>query len=256
MNFLLKSRKVQRFFDRRFAKAERELAEKNREANVRSERQPVEWVDVPALSDVRRFYSFHDQNCPDVRTIPTREWWCSHFRGRYRLHLEQDASLSYEVRDEDDGVRIVSPPVPQTWIYCISRTVLPTTYAVEFDYTPFSVFKEQLQLDFAATSLAERHRFILAYNERLRYQRIERGFLLPDIDVSPLTLPLGRPTRIRLEVVGQVFSLSADGRTAASWRDCRYSPGPARNFLLFWNGTDERAMDVRIGGFRVQFARD
>ena len=256
MNLLLRSRKVQRFFDKRFKRLEPVLASQNQEANVRAERPRLEWVDAPGLSDASSFYSFHDQRCPDVLGIPTREWWCSHFRGRYRLHEEPDERLSYEVRKTEDGFRIVSPPVPEIWVYGVSRAVLPATYAIEFDFTPATVVKEQLQLDFAATSLADRHRFILSYNEKLRYQRIERGFWLPDVDASPWSLPVGRTTRLRLEVDGQVFALVADGETVACWRDRRYRPRPARNFLIFWNGPDERPIDVRVERFRVQFAKN
>ena len=255
MNLLLRSRKVQRFFDRRFQKAESLLVNENQEANVRAERPHVDWADVPDLSNAASFYSFHDQNCPDVVNIPTKEWWCSHFRGRYRLHAESDEELSYEVAKTEEGIRLAAPPVPGIWIYGVSRAVLPAAHAIEFDFTPSTTIKEQLQLDFAATSLADRHRFILSYNEKLRYQRIERGFWLPDIDVSPWSLPVGRTTRIRLEVVGQVFALLADGETVACWRDRRYKPRPSRTFLIFWNGSDERPIDVRVERFRVQFAK-
>jgi len=256
VNLLLKSRKVHRFFERRFARLEPELARLNSAANVPAERPRVDWEDVPELCDFRRFYSFHDKTCEDVLGMPTEAWWRSHFRGRYRLHLESHETLPYSCEEEDGALRFRSSSAPDTWIYLVSREELPPVYAVEFDYTPFAVFKEQLQFDFAATSLADRHRYILSYNEKIRYQRIERGFWLPDVGSTSFSLPLGVPTRVRLEVVGNVFVLLAGGKRVACWRDRRYAPQRARNFLLFWNGPDERAMDFRISGFTVQFERN
>lgn len=252
MNFLLKSRKVQRFFDRRFAKAEETLSRKNLADNVRSKRPAVNWVHVPEMSDLRSFYTFHDQNCPDVASIATPAFWFSHFRGKYPLHLESDDLLAYQCREEEGGLRFRSDPVPGTWIYLVSRNLLPTSYAIEFDYTPHSVFKEQLQFDWAASSLAERHRFILTYNEYVRYQRLVHGFMLNDVDRAPCSLKLGEPSRIRLEIVEQTFVLVVNGRTVACWQDRGYKPRPSRGFLLFWNGPDARPMDFRISDFRYQ----
>ena len=252
MNFLLKSRKVQRFLDRRFAAAEARLSARNLSAHVRAERTAQDWADVPGLSDLKSFYSFHDQNCPDVRSIATDEFWRSHFCGRYRLHLESDEALAYRCSEEAGSWRFQSDATPGTWIYLVSRQLLPTSYAIEFDYTPYSVFKEQLQIDWAATSLAERHRFILTYNEYLRYQRLVRGFLLDDVARVPCSLKIGRPTRIRLEVCERTFAFALDGRTVACWQDRGYDPRPSRGFLLFWNGADVRPMDFRISGFRFQ----
>lgn len=252
MKFLYKSRLLRRIFDRRFAAAERKLSSQTLIDNVRAERPAVSWTDVPELSDFKSFYSFHDQNCPDVAAIRTPALWYSHFRGKYPLHLESDAALAYRCAAEDGGWRFSSDAMPDTWIYLVSRQVLPTTYAIEFDYTPQDVFKEQLQLDWAATSLAERHRFILTYNEYVRYQRLVRGFLLNDVDRAPCSLKLGEPARIRLEVVEQTFALVIDGRTVACWQDRGYDPRPSRSFLLFWNGPDARPMDFRISGFRFQ----
>ena len=64
MNLLLRSRKVQRFFDKRFKRLEPVLASQNQEANVRAERPRLEWVDAPGLSDASSFYSFHDSAVP------------------------------------------------------------------------------------------------------------------------------------------------------------------------------------------------
>lgn len=250
MNFLLKSRKVQRFFDKRFTAAEETLSRKNLADNIRSERPAVSWVQVSEVSGLRSFYTFHDQNCPDVAAIATPSFWCSHFRGKYPLHLESDASLAYRCTEEDGGLRFRSDPVPGTWIYLVSRNLLPTSYAIEFDYTPHSVFKEQLQFDWAASSLAERHRFILTYNEYLRYQRLVRGFLLKDVERVPCSLKIGSPTRVRLEICERTFVFLLDGRPVTCWRDCGYDPRPSRGFLLFWNGPDARAIDFSVSRFR------
>ena len=255
MSVLLKSRKLRRFFDRRFEIAQAELSRTTRADNVCAGRPTLEWTTVPELSDVRSFYSFHDQSCPDVADIPTERFWRSHFFGRYQLHLDSHASLAYELSDVPGGVRFRSPATPDTWIYLVSRRVLPTAYAIEFDYRPDSVFKEQLQLDWAATSLAERHRFILAYNEYVRYQRVARGLLPDDVAHVPCSLPLGRASRVRLEIVARTFALSVDGRTVCCYRDAGHRPRPSRGFLLFWNGHDERAMDFQVTNFTFQVPR-
>lgn len=252
MNFLLKSRKVQRFLDRRFAAAEARIAAANEIAQVRAHRSDIRWTDVPALSDFGSFFTFHDQRCPDVVGMSTQEWWCSHFRGRYRIHLESDKTLSYTCAEEDGSWHFQSDATPGTWIYLVSRQLLPTTYAIEFDYTPRTVFREQLQLDFAAYSLAERHRFIISNNERLRYHLTTRGFLLPDVSVMPCSLPLSVATRIRLEVCGRTFSLLFGRRVLSCWEDRGYDPRPARCFMVFWNGTEAREMDFSVSNFKFQ----
>jgi len=248
---LLDSRKVHRFFERRFAALEPRLVERNLRAHESVPRPHVDWADKPIYADLLDFYSLHDETCSDVRGIPTETWWRSHFFGRYPQHAESHGDLAFDWCRMENGVRFRSRSVSDSWIYLVSRDLLPPVYAISFDYTPRNVFKEQLQLDFAATSLADRHRYILSNNEKLRYQRIERGFWLPDVAQKPWSVPVGRTTRIRLEVVDRTFALLADDGLVACWRDGRYRPHPSRNMLLFWNGEAATAMDFDLANFGV-----
>ena len=248
----VKSRKVQRFFEGYFRRHEARLSAANLAAQHETARPAVEWVRDAERSGLRKFFTYHDRNCPAVRGISSAEWNYSHFRGRYPHHAESDAALDYTVADAGpDALDVRSADTPGTWIFLASREELPSVYALEFDYLPRTVFKEQLQVDFGAGSLAQRHRFILTYNRFIRYQRIECGFCLEDAGNHPFTLPLGRASRIRLEVVERTFTLLIEGRVVACWRDDRYRPRPARAYLLFWNGPDRQVMDFTLSNLSV-----
>lgn len=249
-------RRFCRFCDWLLGFAGKRLGELDAQANVPAERVPVDWTRSEELSDFRRLYSFHDRTCRDVRGRWRPAWQAAHLGFRYPVHTEDHARLPYRVEESAGSFRFVSEAKPDTWIYLVSRQELPEAHAIEFDYLPRTVFREQLQMDFALTSLADRHRLILSDNRRIRYQRIERGFALPDRAGVPCSLELGKSSRIRLEVVGRQFALLIDGRFLTGWRDERYRPRPSRSFLVFWNGRDGRAMDFSISNFQVQVPRE
>ena len=256
LSMLLRSKKVRRFFKDYFVRRELRFRDLDRSSQVPGEPSVVNWCPVGESVDFRDFYSFHDRNCQDVRGIQSAAWLASHFHGYYRQHLENDVTLDYSVEpQENGGIRIRSAEHPDTWVFLASRRRLPSVYAIEFDYLPRTVFKEQLQIDFDATSLADRHRFILTYNEYVRYQRIRCGFWLPDAGRHPFSLPIGETTRIRLEVVRGVFTLRADGQIIACWRNLDYRPRSARNYLLFWNGDDRREMDFTLSNLKIEYEK-
>lgn len=203
------------------------------------------------------FYSFHDEKCKDVAGIGEGclRWRIAHFFNSYPLHTDADAhSLSYQSKIEGGEIGIDADGEGDHWINFVSKKLLPAVYAVEFDYMPNSVFNEQLQFCFAAKSLAERHRFVLNFNEVLYYQVITRGFWLPKFAEVPCSLPLGEWSHVRLEVVGDTFSLSLNGRAVLSVRDSGHARKAARNMLIFWNGKTKQGqfqeIALRIRNFK------
>lgn len=251
---LLKIKPLARFFRNRFERLEPQLAALNIQAHHEVARPEIAWKTVSEYSDFLRFYSVHDNRCEDVLGINSADWFQSHFKGDYHVHTEDHRELLFDFEQRNGALDFHSRLGTNTWIYFVSRDSLPARYAIQFNYTPFTEFKEQLQFDFGGTSLADRHRFILSFNRFIRYQRIERGFWLPDVMRKDWQLPLGTPTAVRLEVVDNIFTLMFDGKIAACWQDERYTVRPSRNFLIFWSGEEAVKMDFRLTDFQVQFA--
>jgi hypothetical protein len=230
---------------------------------ILSQRQESFSVSVPVdchwkacLGTLSDFYSFHDEKCPDVIGVDgsRREWRISHYFNNYPVHFHDDKGLSYDLKVDDGGMEFSAGDDAEHWLYLVSKEKLPTEYAIEFEYKPKTVFNEQLQFCFAADSLAERHRFVLNFNEKVYYQIVTHGFWSQHYIEVPCSLMINEWSCIRLEVVGNVFSFFVKGKLVLSVKDSMLNPKPARNFLIFWNGkTRERSpqrLAASIRGFK------
>ena len=111
------------------------------------------------------------------------------------------------------GQRLVYPGTrPMRWIMLVAKRPLPPAYALEFDYTPHTSFREQLQFDFLMRSLHQRLRFMLRHNERFVFSVIDGGFFVPDSRTVSFSLKMGVAVRVRVEIVRDVFALMVDGK--------------------------------------------
>ena len=119
----------------------------------------------------------------------------------------------FSVSPAAGGQRLVYPGTrPMRWIMLVAKRRLPPVYALEFDYTPHTAFREQLQFDFLMRSLHQRLRFMLRHNERFVFSVIDGGFFAPDSRAVPFSLKMGVAVRVRFEIVHDVFALMVDGQ--------------------------------------------
>jgi len=201
-------------------------------------------------------YDFRDESSSDVRSLlkHDRSWRRSHFTNDFRLPVGGIDKLSYQVNRNDQGVRFHADNDGEHWIYLLSRNDMPDSYAIEFEYVPHSVFREQLQICFCARSLCDRHRFILKFNRQIYYQVVKNGFFLPKLDSKNLSLDLHRATVVRFEKCRDTFSISFDGKVALCEKCLALPPVRSRSMLLFWNRANGemacQEIDFELRNFR------
>lgn len=204
------------------------------------------------------FYSMHDEHCDDVVDLNGNgpRWRAAQFSLPYSVHTCGEDELSYAVSAVENGLRFRADDETEHWVYLVAKRMLPCSYALEFDYVPHSVFNEQLQVDFAAESLARRHRFILEFCSTVFYQTVENGQFLQKCPRVQRDVPLHSPLHVRVEVVGNVFCLLFDQKIVLCVKDRFYRPRKDRSFLLFWNGLAPgvpfQTIDFEILNFTIQ----
>jgi len=207
---------------------------RNRVSNYYVERPYINWN---IYKEGFSAYSMLDENCDDVsqvKNIGTR-WQSAWMLNSFGVHLDDEKKLSYSFVPVEGGLRFMADNLSERWIYLLSHEELPDIYAVDFVYIPHTSFVEQLQLNFAAESLAKRHRFILEFGEKVFYHIVENGRFLNRLFEKKCTVSLHVPLHVRLEVVGNVFTLLFDNKVMFCIKDCTYKPQTSRNALLFWN---------------------
>jgi len=234
-------------------------------------------LDAPAGGDIRwrglsrgteLFHKF-DTSATDCRQLftprwPVNEnafaWWKGMFTGEYFFRPEESPVAAYRFEERDGAFTVDAGPTYNNWVYLPSRDSYPTTYALEFDYTVWQEMRETLQLCFSFDSLASRLRFVLGYNKTLGFEAVQNGMFLSAYGRDrlwnrlsrPCSLKLGEPTRVRLEVLENVFQLFFDGRLAMAARVDGHVPHPAHWAIIAWNGFGSDPMKLKIGNLRVQ----
>lgn len=208
----------------------------------RCRRPQVTWrlESVRALDEV---YSFFDERSADVVA--------RHMRRRPCAPIQPDGRLSYSVSRDGNRFSFVGRDVPWSWIYLSSDEPFPEAYAVEFEYTPHTVFREFLQIVFSGNDLDNRHRFVVRDNKVLEYEMFWHGlFALPTKSV-PFSLELHRASTIRLEVVGDTFTFLANGEAILTVRDRMWHSRPTVGKLIFWNHHEPVKMNFELGEVRL-----
>ncbi len=205
------------------------------------------------------YYDLRDENSQDVQDLrmSNTDWVLSHYLNEYFIDSKPQLSLSYQLQALKEGFRVEASNDREHWIYWISKKLLPDTYKIEFDYIPRTVFNEQLQIVFAAKSLADRHRFILEFNSQVYYQIIRNGFFLPRLSFVPYQAPLHQTLHVRFEKVKNVFSLFFNDKLIMCKKDTTYNALTDRSMLLFWNGKGGNGLfqkiDFEINNFNLFF---
>ena len=231
---------------------------------------PDGWRELESGTDL--FYKF-DTSAEDCRQLftprwPVNEhayaWWEGMFTGRYFFRPEESPAVAYPFEDDGRTLSIDAGPTYNNWVYLPSKRTYPAVYALEFDYTVWQAMRETLQLCFRFDSLASRLRFVLGYNKTIAFEAVESGMFLSAYEreklwnrlTRPCSLELGERTRVRLEVLGDVFQLFFDGRLAMAARLHGHVPHPAHWAIIAWNGFGSDPMKLKIENIRVQVRDD
>ena len=168
----------------------------------------------------------------------------------------ETAAPRFETQRLSDGLRFRYPGGrARRWIMLTAGKVLPEDFAVEFDYVPHAVFREQLQFDFGMSSLGERLRFMVRNNASLVFNAVAGGRFPPDVRQVPFAFPEGKPTRVRIECRDGVASFLADGRNVLSLSCDGRRPFAGRAALVFYEDGPDRPIDFEIRAFRFFLPR-
>lgn len=181
-------------------------------------------------------------------------WWEGMFSGKYFFRPEESPVAAYRFADDGRALTIDAEPKDNNWVYLPSRSACPTSYVLEFDYTTWQEMRETLQLCFSFDSLASRLRFVLGYNRTIAFEAVQSGMFLSAYEreklwnrlTRPCSLKLGERTRVRLEVLEDVFQLFFDGRLAMSARLNGHVPHPAHWAIIAWNGFSSEPVGMRL----------
>ncbi len=223
---------------------------------VDASRPVVKWrtvigTDAPAGG----FFMSVDDSAPEVRYVNDAcrgemppALWKGRLTGRFPFDPREQKTTGYETRRVPGGQRFTYPAShPLRWVMLVSRKKLPPVYALEFDYTPHTAFREQLQFDFLLRSLHQRLRFMLRHNERFVFSVIDGGFFAPDSRSVPFSFRLGETVRVRFEIVRDVFVLIIGGKVVMSVRTAGVSGrGDERCALIFYDQEPDVLIDFEI----------
>lgn len=218
------------------------------------------WRELERGTDLVYKFDASAEDCRQLFTPrwPVNEksyaWWEGMFTGKYFFRPEESPVAAYRFEERDGALAVDAEPKSDNWVYLPSKKTYPTTYALEFDYTVHQEMRETLQLCFGFDSLASRLRFVLGYNRTLAFEAVENGMFLSAYEreklwdrlTKPCSLKLGEPTRVRLEVLENVFQLSFGGEVAMTARVAGYAPHPAHWAIIAWNGFSPEPVGMRL----------
>ena len=218
------------------------------------------WRELERGTDLVYKFDTSAEDCRQLFTPrwPVNErafaWWEGMFTGKYFFRPEESPVAAYRFEERDGALAIDAEPKFNNWVYLPSKRTYPTSYALEFDYTVHQEMRETLQLCFGFDSLASRLRFVLGYNRTLAFEAVESGMFLSAYEreklwdrlTKPCSLKLGERTRVRLEVLEDVFQLFFDGRLAMSARLNGHVPHRAHWAIIAWNGFSPEPIGMRL----------
>ena len=227
----------------------------------------VNWtIDKLCSHGIDSFFCL-DQYSDDVRQLlhssynvvrDDKLWFRAKFTNKYLFEPQCSSCPRYAIRRLGDSLMINTDSKIDTWIYLVSRQKCPIIYALEFDYIPHTEMQETLQIGFCCHSLARRFRFNLIRNKILAFEIVDKAcfthYNLKSWDKfkKKSSLPLHRVTRIRLEVIEDVFAIYYDDNLEMAVRVKGYEPRVAAWYLIFWNGFEfEHPMNIEIKNFKV-----
>ena len=232
----------------------------------------INWnVDEKRSQSINSFYCL-DQFSDDVRQLlnpcfnVVRDrllWFRSRFTNDYYFEPQLSSYPKYEMKHHNGSLTINTDSTIDTWIYLVSKQKYPSTYAIEFDFTPHTEMEEMLQIDFCSHSLARRFRFNLIKNKDLAFEIIDKGCFTYFKDKEgwgkfkkKCSLPLHKVTRIRLEVIEDIYALYFNNELVMAVKVEKYVPVLTNWYIIFWNGIEAgKKMNLEIGNFKSYISR-
>lgn len=220
----------------------------------------ADWVKDTTLSNIQSIFYFSNENCSDIVNlhqapypIPNngKDWLMSHYTDQYPLTADRTKANNYVLEFVENGFNVVSDSLDNHWIYIISKNIMPSKYAVEFDYFSKTAICEQLQFDIYASSLADRFRVISAYGERLFFDAVQKGYFLKRFYEKDCLMAINTTNHIRLEVDENhiVYYVNNKKELCVSIDDYPIKPGHL--IILFWNNVDKEPIDISVRNFLV-----
>lgn len=251
-------RHFERVFRRRFAAFQACVGQLVRDMP----RQQVKWRRVmSSTAPAGDFFLCEDESVKEVRLVndvcagaTPPALWKGRLTGWFPFSLRSGVPVRYSVSAVPGGQRLVyRGGRPWRWIMLVSKGRLPPVYAMEFDYTPHTAFREQLQFDFLMRSLHQRFRFMLRHNERFVFSVIDGGFFAPDSRSVPFSFKLGETARVRFEIVHDVFTLIVDGSVVMSvGLPGVEGSGEESCALIFYDQEPDVLIDLEIANFSYE----
>lgn len=253
---------LRRHFERLFRRKLKSLGARVEAAVADAPRPHVRWK--TALSSARPvgdFFLAEDDGAYEVRLVNDicrgenpPELWKGRLTGVFPFAPFAQRTTGYTVAPVDGGQRLVYPAGRAfRWIMLVSERKLPQSYALEFDYTPHTEFREQLQFDFMVRSLHQRLRFMLRHNERFVFSVIDGGFFAPDSRSVPFSFKLGEKARVRFEIVRDTFALMVDGRVVMCVRAEGVCPrGDEACALIFYDQDPQTLIDCEVANLKYE----
>lgn len=221
----------------------------------------VDWEDVPT-EGLREFFGFADETEPAVAAVNRIAAGGGGRTDRKAMRKAMRTwrtpdGLRFAVDCVGDAMRIRHMAgTPFRWVALQARRPLPRDFALTFTYTPYTVFQEQLQIDFGMRSLGDRLRFMVRRNERLGFSCVARGRFRADDLSMPFSFPIGRPAEIRISSYRGVHSLAIDGKVlmsvSAERGDLRGGNDLA---LIFYDAGKETTIDFKLSGLKLEIPR-
>ena len=225
-------------------------------------RPQVAWHAVlSSTKPVGDFFVGVDETAREIRLVndicvgqTPAELWKGRLTGVFPFAPRRQEVTGYTVESVAGGQRLVYPSGrPLRWIMLVAKNPLPPAYALEFDYTPHTAFREQLQFDFLLRSLHQRLRFMLRHNERFVFSVIDGGFFAPDSRTVPFSFKIGVAARVRFEIVRDVFVLMVDGKTVMSVRvEGVCGNGSESCALIFYDQAPDVLIDCEIANLSYE----
>lgn len=227
----------------------------------------INWaIDEFYSHNIDSFYCL-DQYSDDVRQLlhssydvvrNEKLWFRAKFTNEYLFEPQLSPSPRYSMVRSSNTLIIDTDSKIDTWIYLVSKQKYPTIYALEFDYIPHTVMQETLQIGFCCHSLARRFRFNLKNNKVLAFEVVDKAcFTYCNLRSwnkfeKKSSLPLHRATRIRLEVIKNIYAIYYDNNLEMAVRIKEYEPQITAWYLIFWNGFDiECPMNIEIKNLKI-----
>ena len=218
------------------------------------------WIKDTTLSNLRSAFWFSNENSTDIVNLhhdpfpmPNngKDWLISHYTDYYPITADITKVNNYVLKFKGNGFTVVSDSMDNHWIYIVSKNVMPTKYAVEFDYYSETAICEQLQFDIYASSLADRFRVISAYGKHVFFDAVQKGYFLKRFYEKESLMEKNTTHHIRLEVDENHIVYYVNRKKELCVSIDNYPIKQGHLIILFWNNIDRKPININVSNFSL-----